>query len=383
MAHVIQQTISQVRRRARRLATLHAFGWTLAVVMAAAVVLGLTDYAIRFEDHGIRLMVSLALALVAAWAGYRFWYAGLGRRLGDVEIAHRVERRFPRLADRLASAVEFLKQPETDAGAGSAALRRAVIVQTASDLEAIDVAQVFDTRATRLALGVATVVGLLAVAVVVSSPSSARIGVARLLRPLGDDAWPRDYRVAFRETPTRIAAGQPFEVELVRDAGHRLPEVVRIHYRYESPGGTTEEEVEPMRRLNGTLVARQESVIRGFSYRAEGGDDTSMPWIPLEVVEPPRIESLEVALIPPAYSGLPPEASEKAVHALVGTHVELTGVSTKKLRHATIHAAREQNARGGGFRMTVLGFRWRPTPTTRWLSPNRDPIGSSWRTATG
>ncbi len=67
-----------------------------------------------------------------------------------------------------------------------------------------------------------------------------------------------------------------------------------------------------MRLLNGAMVARKESVTRPFSYRAEGGDDQSMEWIRLEVVEPPRLESLKLALHPPAYTGLPAETSEKS-----------------------------------------------------------------------
>ena len=40
------------------------------------------------------------------------------------------------------------------------------------------------------------------------------------------------------------------------------------------------------------MVARKDNVTRPFWYRAEGGDDTSMDWIRLEVLEPPRLESL-------------------------------------------------------------------------------------------
>ena len=143
------------------------------------------------------------------------------------------------------------------------------------------------------------------------------------------------YHVAFRQAPTRLSAGQTFEVELLRDAAHRVPDDVRIHFRYET-GAESQEESEPMRLLNGAMVARKESVSRPFSYRAEGGDDQSMEWIRLEVVEPPRVESLKLVLHPPAYTGLPAAPSENTIQAMRGTRVAIAGTSTKKLRQATV-----------------------------------------------
>ncbi len=91
-----------------------------------------------------------------------------------------------------------------------------------------------------------------------------------------------------------------------------------------------------MQLLDGAMVARKDSVTRPFAYRAVGGDDSSMAWIALEVVEPPRAASLAVTLHPPDYSGLPVETSEQSIHALRGTKVALEGTATKKLKSATI-----------------------------------------------
>ncbi len=161
--------------------------------------------------------------------------------------------------------------------------------------------------------------------------------MARLVRPLGDDAWPRFYHVEFRSPPGRLAAGQTFEVELLNDKRHRLPDEVQIQYRYATGDDTYEVESETMRWLNGALVARKEHVTRPFWYRAEGGDDTSMDWIRLQVLEAPRLRQMQVKLYPPEYSGLPAEESEKTIHALRGSRVGLAGSATKKLRKAILH----------------------------------------------
>ena len=342
MAHPLEKKISQVRRQAKRLLLLYALAWTLGSVLAVALALGAADFVIRFQDHGIRLMCSLAVVATLLWSVYRYWFAGLGQSLGDVQIAQRIERRFPALRDRLTSTVQFLRQSETDAQAGSAVLRRALIVETSSAADSLDFSQVFERRPTRRALLGAGMIGMVALLIAVIAPQSAQIGLARLARPFGSDAWPRFYSVAFRETPTRLAVGQTFEVELIDGAGHRVPEQVRLRYRFENGRGDVEEEVEPMHRLNGAMVARRENVTRPFSYRAEGGDDQT-DWIRLEVVEPPRLNSLEVTLVPPAYTGLPAESSEKSIHALRDTRVALAGSSTKKLRSATLH---QENGEG-------------------------------------
>jgi hypothetical protein len=336
MPHPLEEKIGQVRRRAWRLLAAYAVSWTLTTLLAAVIVLGLADYLIRFQDPGVRLIASLAVLGALAWACYRFLYRGLANLpLGDVQLAQRIERRFPSLTDQLASTIQFLRQPELDPQAGSAALRRAVIVQTESQVAQLDVNQVFESRPTRNALAVLGIVLLIAAVLVALSPTSALLAVTRLARPLGDDAWPRYYRVEFRNAPTRLAAGQNFEVELIRDEQHRVPEDVRIHFRYRTDESTYQEDVEPMRWVGGVLVARKENVLRPFEYRAEGGDDNSMPWIALEVLEPPQVAELRVVMHPPAYTGLSIEDAQRSIHALRGTRLELAGSSTKRIASAS------------------------------------------------
>jgi hypothetical protein len=59
-----------------------------------------------------------------------------------------------------------------------------------------------------------------------------------------------------------------------------------------------------------------------------------MPWIPVQVMEPPAVASLSVILVPPAYTGWPATKAEGHLRALVGTRVQISAVSTKPLRDA-------------------------------------------------
>jgi hypothetical protein len=91
-----------------------------------------------------------------------------------------------------------------------------------------------------------------------------------------------------------------------------------------------------MQRLNDVFVGRYENVVRPFAYRVVGGDDQTMPWRGLEVVEPPQVESLKISLQPPAYTGWPAVPAERHIQALRGTQVALTARVSKKLQRARI-----------------------------------------------
>ena len=114
----------------RRLVAVYGAGWTIAVVLSLVMVLGLIDYRLRLQDRGLRVICLLVVLAVVGWSCYRFLYLPLFVRLRDVDLALKLQRRFPGMEDRLVSSVEFLQQSEDDPTTGSAALRRAVIAQT-------------------------------------------------------------------------------------------------------------------------------------------------------------------------------------------------------------------------------------------------------------
>jgi hypothetical protein len=276
------------------------------------------------------------VAAAFGWACYRFLVLPLAARFHDVDLARRVERRFPALGDRLASAVEFLEQSEDDPLAGSVALRRAVIAQATAESQRLDFQAAVEPGPTRRAAAAALSVGVVAATVLLVSPSACGIALARLANPFGQTAWPQTTHLALRTVVDRVAKGQAFEVEVVDQFGAGLPSEVRMHYRFEDDEGRVTEETQRMRAPGGVVVARRDNVTRPFSYRAEGGDDDSMPWIPVEVLEPPAVASLAVTLTPPRYTGWPAEQAGGHVRALVGTKVEISAAATKPLLSAAL-----------------------------------------------
>ena len=345
MSHPIEQKIAALRRRVRRVLLVHGICWIVAALLPTLVFLGLADYFIHFQDRGIRVICTLALLAVGGFATYRYLWRALAVALRDVSLALRIEKRYPQLADRLSSAVEFLRQSEDDPTAGSTALRRAVIVSTTADLERIDVGDVVDTRPLRRAGAIAGVVCLLAAGLLAADlayhlprgrAAAAQIALERLFNPLGDLQWPRAHHLAIKNPATRIALGQPFEAVVVDTFDAQLPDDVEIQYRYTADGRDVTIETAKMQFVDSAYVARRPRVTRPFDYRAVGGDDRTMEWIHLEVVEPPAVTGMSIELEYPAYSALPPATSDKHIRALVGTQVSMRADTSKPLRAATL-----------------------------------------------
>ncbi len=330
MSHPLERQIGDTRRQARRLLLRYGLAWTLAIALSVALVLTLADFALRFEDRGIRLMCSLAAVGGLLAAAYRFAYRPLGRKMSNVEIAQSIERRFPQLGERLSSAIDFLGRQEDDPGAGSALLRRSVIHETEQVMADLPVDESLDRRPARCALAVAAAVMLVTLAIVAFAPRLAALAALRLAKPFGDDRWPRDNNLEFRAAPSRLAVGDSFEAELV-DAGGLLPEEVRIYYRHETANGPSDS-VEIAHPQGNRFTVQKKEVDRPFSFRAEGGDDHQMPWRSVDVIETPRVEALKVVVTPPAYTGWPAEPSDSRIQALRGSRLEFTGAATKPLK---------------------------------------------------
>ncbi len=296
--------------------------------------MGWADYLLRFEDFGVRL-ICFALVCAACAVGFlRFVVAAWRYQCSDLQAAHRIERRFPVLRDRLSNAVAFVAEPTEDELAGSVQLRRAVITDVESVAEPLDFDDCINRRQTNYALMRAILA--LAVMLVLGWFQGGAVALAakRMFVPWGDDHWPRRHVLQFVEPPTRLATGQDFEVALV-DANGRLPDRVEIHYWFDGDA-VSEIQTQQMQPLGNKLVHRLANVTRSFRYRATGGDDQAMPWIHLTLVEPPKITQQEVILHPPAYTGLEKRSADGDFRALIGTRVTFRVRTSKPLSVASL-----------------------------------------------
>lgn len=334
--HPITDQVRQVRRRARRLTLLYGLGWTVAVALVAAVILAGWDSLIHVQDRGVRWMMSAAWWGAVVWSVRRFILAPLRVPLSELDIARRIEQRFPELRESLSAAVSFLDQPADDPLAGSPQLRGAVVHRSAAALEQLALSDVVQPAPARRAWVTAGFAAAAAAMLALVNPASAALALIRLVNPASSAAWPQKTHLAFKQPLERLAYGQPLELEVVDTQGAPLPANVWVHFRTQTPGQAPTTEKQLAQFVAGALLVRREQVTSPLAYRATGGDDESMPWIELALVEPPALDSLAITLEYPAYTGWSPAPSDKDIRALKGTRLSMRGTSTKPLRAATL-----------------------------------------------
>ena len=323
MPHPLEQRVDTVRRKAAWSLRCIAACRVIAVLVGTLLVLGALDYFLRSPEPLLRWFFSLLVVAALTWAVWRWGTPALRNGFGRVATARRIEQHFPVLKDRLSNSIAFASESERDTTAGSPELRRAVIAETDALAVHLNFTEAIDRRPVRRA-GMLAAVALVAVALAgVLYPLSSKTAVSRLIMPWADIHWPLRHKLAFVDAPETLAMGADFEAQVV-DSNGRLPENVRLMLRFEGPGGQRQQAIE-MKPVGGRMVHRLENITQPFSYRAIGGDDHTMPWTYVDVIEPPRLTDFTLEVHPPPYSGWPAEKLERVARVLAGSRLSVSG----------------------------------------------------------
>src|SRR5262245_16634398 len=137
----------------------------VGVIVPLIVLAGLAYWLIHL-DSVVRLLILVGLIGVGGWLVYRYVVLPLIVRFGDLDIALRIEERWPGLNDRLTSTVQFVQLDAGDDRYGSAALREATVRQAIAETSTIDFREVIEPRPVLQALGLAATALVLGAVVV-------------------------------------------------------------------------------------------------------------------------------------------------------------------------------------------------------------------------
>ncbi|MBM4156745.1 MAG: hypothetical protein FJ221_17210 [Lentisphaerae bacterium] len=215
----LRTRIGAFEARLRRVETV------IAVAAALCGLLGAFGLVFAFDRLGdtpgpVRLGLALAglagLAFSAAYWGRRWIW---GRR-NDRALSRMIQRRFPKLGDRLLGAVELAEGGEHP-GLGSPALRRAAVAQVAREATAYDFTRAVATRSARR-VATAGLLLLAAVATVVwHFPQAGRNALLRWIRPLAPVERFTFVRIEDMPSELVVAHGEPFEIACAVRSGSR------------------------------------------------------------------------------------------------------------------------------------------------------------------
>ena len=119
----------------------------------------------------------------------------LRRKISDVEIALRIEKRYPGFNDSLASTVQFLSAG-SDPRLGSPAMQQQVVEQTVSQVERVNLSDIVETRRVRKVAMTAVGICLLAALVAGLDQASAATALHRLMFPFANRPLAQNHRTA-------------------------------------------------------------------------------------------------------------------------------------------------------------------------------------------
>ena len=329
LQEALRQRLVALRRRLRLITMVRSGGWLIALVLATAVVDGFLDW--RFHlPAALRALFLVGGLSGAGYVVYRHLFLPLHARTDDLSLALRIESRYPRLNDSLASTVQFLEETETPA---SPALQREAVQQGLRGVDRCDLSQVVDTQG----LLPACVLSLLAagVAVAVSAVKPILVGVAlvRLLDPFGGHGWPLNTRLEIDPPRTRIGRQRGLRGQWTGpgcDSSHsqRAVQAGRRQLNRRLCDITPAEDSQ-----SGSFRTRLDpgKVQRDFLFRVRA-NDAETDWYQISVLPPPLLVPLQGKASPqvhlkyPEYTDLPeqdlPEGSGN-VEAVSGTVVTL------------------------------------------------------------
>ncbi|HLA85847.1 MAG TPA: hypothetical protein VJL29_13740 [Thermoguttaceae bacterium] len=302
----VESTLDALRRRIRR----YVWGYGLGVTLATAcgifwLSLGCDWF---FEPAvGVRIVLLLAAMGGIAVVVMNFLANRLRFPLTDAHVAMVLERRFPELDDTLLTAV--LLAPRLDQMDG---LSREMFARTCREASR----RIGGTRVDDAFNPVPLRVGVAAAAVLAASialfglltPQSLGTWARRSLL-LSDESWPRRTSLGiegFENGARRVGRGA--NLKIVATADRKMPIVPRtVDVRYRTDGGARGNE--PMDREGEAASDRDR--FQHYTYTFKGilspitfdlvGGDARVDGLRIEVVESPKVESLELRCEYPAY----------------------------------------------------------------------------------
>jgi len=352
----VKQTLKSLRRRIRQ----YVFWEGLALVVALAGVLFWGSFlldAVYFTASRLELprwfralflvgtLTGLTLGLLV-WIGFRAF--GKVRRRA---LALLLERRFPELGDRLITAVEASEQAWTPKSPLEEAMLTRTVSQVAAAVERLDLGRVFDARPIRRAMisAVVLVASVLGLAVVNTAAMERWIDGYWRLSP---SYWPRDTELVvkvlslpgdqlreFVNGVYRHPRGGDLQLVIETVPGKVAPGRVQLDYRLR--GGSWKRTYlsttgdQPFQQMFPALLDEVELWVSGGDYASP------TPWR-IEVVDPPRVDQVSVAVRYPEYTGLNEVADDLSTRTRlpvlgtqitlpIGTDVQFSGTANKPL----------------------------------------------------
>ncbi len=359
----ITRVLSDLRARIRRYVLWEGIAWVilfLALVFWGLYATDAVHFAVRKLELPLWLRRSLVVAGIAglAWVFLTRIVWRLLRPLEPRSLALLLERKFPDLSERLITAVE-LEGQSLERSAQSNAMLQQTLADLGRQLGTLDVTPVFDFRPLRRG---ALIAGVLVASIVGFGVVNAQAMSRWYAAFIGGDA---NYWERFRQNSliAHVVAqpgdrvrefdkariykhprGGDLTLLIESPKANAAPDQVVLSWRSLTQTGRTRGSVNLLASGPGTYRHTMKNVVDEQWFWLRGGDFATAEPYRVVIVEPPRLEKVELQCDYPAYMGQ--ESLEDRPLELAGTQVaipaetkfELRAVSNKPLMSVDIRA---------------------------------------------
>lgn len=353
----IRHDLETLRRNTLRWMAVRGLGAGLAALLIVAISLGLLDCLIRWHSPAARWGQTLIWLAVTGYVAWRFLLRPLRSPPNETDLAKAIHRRWTRETPDLISATEFEAAGVTEV-IGAPLLQQVTISRAQLQLATVPWRQVIDKRPVGIACGAALLGFVVAGLLVWIKPELSAIGAMRLLSPTSALDWPRRTTLVYlnadleridsaRDPALRAGQGDPLTI-YVENLEGTLPSSVTFERRSKvgapERGELRQTTLRDKQGRSHTVAVATLPTSAPFEFRAQGGDDDRAGWIAVDVVPPPKVESFEITITPPPYSGRTVETQKSGVghlQGLVGSQVQIRCRSLGPLKSVQINRGNE------------------------------------------
>ena len=349
--------LETLRRRAHRFILVRGAAAVLATIVGLGLLLGGVDALFRWQGSLGRWAQSTIWISAILAVGWKYLILPLRASLTHFDLARLIHRQWPAQTPDLTSAVEF-ESAQFTSDAGAPLLQQVAVSRAQLQLATVPWRSVLAPQRVYGALACALLSMAVLALVATSFLETTSVGALRLTSPWLDMDWPRRTTLvylnsefvpidALREPAVRTGQGEPLTIYIENRSG-KLP--AKVFFERKTLHGEREQGELRQTTLNDAqgrphqVAVASPPSLASFEFRAHGGDDERAPWLMINVVPPPRVQSFEITLTPPRYAGRPPETSTSGVghlQGLVGSQVHIKCRATTPLQSAILNKDNE------------------------------------------
>lgn len=324
---VIRSIVDRLGRATRRITLAELLSGVVLMVAALAsawVVLAGAE-ALLWLGSRARTVIAWSVVLLAFALGCWWVLRPLLRYLGITgqpdadDVARMVGRVCPDVSDRL---VNLLQLADGRHSSSSGAIIGAAVVELGESVAAIDFNRVEDfTQPKRFARFLVLPISAILV-LLVAAPGPFLDASRRLTSPSLVFTRPDAFSLSVSPGDTQVLRGSSLDIG-IRAEGSRLPTEVAVVRQ--AQGEDRVESVVLVADSLGGFSTSLTNVRKSLRYRVDAGSVVS-PWYTVTVVDRPMVESIQVVLDYPPYSGIPRQVLDPGVGditALRGTRANL------------------------------------------------------------